>query len=254
MSASSVTGLLLGLAVVALAWLLEGGAWSAILEPGAAVVVLGGTLAGALLGAPASDLRRALALLPQAFRATADRHRGLAERLGGLAELARRKGLMAVDDPARAEPDEDVRLALELLVEGNSQAELRRRYEAELEFRLLRDAAAARVFENAGATAPTMGILGAVLGLVRVMGGLHSPEALGAGIATAFVATLYGVALANLLLLPIAAKLERVLDARRRTAEIALEGVLAIQEGLGRRAVQDRLAPATGVVRRAAAS
>ncbi|MDJ0847878.1 MAG: MotA/TolQ/ExbB proton channel family protein [Myxococcota bacterium] len=253
MDPASVVGLLLGAAVVGLAWLVEGGAWGAILEPGAAVVVLGGTLAGALLGSPAGDLRRAFALLPRAFRATPDGHRSLAERLGGLAELARRKGLMAVDDPARAERNEDVRLALELLVEGNTHTELRRRYEAELEFRLQRDAAAARVFENAGATAPTMGILGAVLGLVRVMGGLHSPEALGAGIATAFVATLYGVALANLMLLPIATKLERVLDARRRTAEIALEGVLAIQEGMGRHALQDRLAPATGGTRRAAA-
>ncbi len=254
MDAASLVGLLLGGVVLSLAWLLEGGAWSAILEPGAAVVVLGGTLAGALLGSPASDLRRALSLLPRAFRAIPEGHRSLAERLGGLAELARRRGLMAIEDPSRGERNEDVRLALDLLIEGNGHGELRRRYEAELEFRLQRDSAAARVFENAGATAPTMGILGAVLGLVRVMGGLHSPEALGAGIATAFVATLYGVALANLLLLPIGTKLERVLDARRRTAEIALEGVLAIQEGLGRHGVQDRVAPALGGVRRAAGS
>lgn len=253
MDVASLFGILLGLAVLLLGWAIEGGSWGSILDSAAAIVVLGGTLAAALLGSHASDLRRALSLLPRAFQAAPDRSRALVEQLGRLAELARRKGLMALEAPAQRERNDDVRLALQLLVEGNGSSDLRRRFEGELAFRLESDAAAVRVFEGAGATAPTMGILGAVLGLVRVMGGLRSPEALGVGIATAFVATLYGVALANLFLLPVASKLGRLLDARQRLAEIALDGVIAIQEGQGRRAVEDLLAPVpTSSARRAA--
>ncbi len=240
MDLASALGLVLGVGVLALAQHLEGGQLASILQPQAALIVFGGTLGTTLLAGAPADLRRALRLLPRAFAEAAPTSQTV-DRLIDLARIARKGGLVALDDHVKLRRQPLLRTAVQHVVDGTKPPALRHRLETDLDLQMDAQLAAARTFETAGGVAPTMGILGAVLGLIHVMEHLQEPAALGQGIATAFVATLYGVGAANLLFLPLARKLRRRIEEERAHAQIVVEGTLAIQEGSHPKAVEERL-------------
>lgn len=243
MDFASVIGLLLGLSAVALGQLAEGGQLVWIVQPAAAILVFGGTLGATLLSAPWSDTRRALGALRRVFRPGPVALREMLSVLVDLSNTARRNGLVALESHPRTKRDPVLRRAIEHVVDGTSEQMLREILDTEIALRCERDAAAAQVFEAAGGYAPTMGILGAVLGLMQVMRHLDEPGKLGEGIAVAFVATVYGVGLANLVCLPIARKLRRLVQRDQTDQEMLIEGVLSIQAGLSSRAIEARLHP-----------
>lgn len=239
-------GPLIGVAVAAVAVLggqwLEGGRLSSVLQPTAALIVLGGTAGAVLLQFPLAQVRAALQALRRLL-ATPPPVDALVARLILLARRARREGLLALERELDTIDDPFLRRALALAIDGVAPDRLRETMELELDAREAAALAPARVLEAAGGYAPTVGILGAVLGLVHVMEHLSEPARLGAGIAVAFVATLYGVGLANLVLLPLAGKLRNDAAETVQRLEIALEGAVAISRGEGARAVEERLAP-----------
>lgn len=251
--ATSLIGLPLGLALAFAAHVLEGGSLRSLLQGTAALVVFGGTLGAVLLGFSASEVRRAARSLKSVFVAPpVEDPEVTVGRLVRYALRARRLGIMALDrdlaelDDA-AVPDPFLEKALGLAVDGASARSLREILELDCLAREEEDEGPSRVFEAAGGYAPTFGILGAVLGLIHVMSNLSEPSRLGAGIAVAFVATVYGVGSANLILLPVAAKLRGRARREARRRELVLEGILAIQEGLNPRLIHERLRSAAGL-------
>jgi len=163
------------------------------------------------------------------------------EKIIAWSEIARRQGLLGLEDTLDEEKDGFIQKGLQLLVDGSEPETVRAILEVEITSRENADMAAARVFESAGVYAPTMGIVGAVMGLMSVMEKLADPSSLGPGIAAAFVSTIYGIASANLLLLPIAAKLKDQVRAQSQLREIVTEGLLAIADGENPRVIETRL-------------
>ena len=187
---------------------LEGGTFGSLVNLPAAVIVIGGTLAAAMLQSSPKNLSRALRMLvwivappPVVFQ------QGL-DKVISWAHTARRDGLLGLETLAESEPSRFARKGLQLLVDGNEPETIRNVMEAESFHIEQRDIDAARFYESMGGYSPTIGIIGAVMGLIHVMGNLSDPSRLGSGIAVAFVATIYGVGFANLLLIPIAGKLK----------------------------------------------
>jgi chemotaxis protein MotA len=154
---------------------------------------------------------------------------------------ARKEGLLGLESVADLEPDDYARKGLQLLVDGAEPEAIRSILEVDLYTQEGRDIQAAKVFESMGGYAPTIGIIGAVMGLIHVMGNLADPSKLGSGIAVAFVATIYGVGFANLLLLPIASKIKAVALRQSRYREMLLEGILSIAEGENPRSIELKL-------------
>ena len=155
--------------------------------------------------------------------------------------IARRDGLLGLENATQKEKDRFIRKGIELLVDGNEPEVIRNVLEVELDSRESLDIQATKVFEGMGGYAPTIGILGAVMGLIHVMQNLGDPEKLGGGIATAFVATIYGVGLANLFLLPFANKLKNQIAQRTMYLEMVIEGIVSIAEGENPRHIESKL-------------
>lgn len=195
------------LAIVGGQWL-EGGALGQITQPVALWIVLGGTLGAVFLSFPKDELWRAFGCLPRVYFHEALPSAAKIEELVELATLARREGLLILEAKRSETTDPMLAKAMGHIVDGIEPEVLREVLEVEIDSIRRRDEAAARVFEVAGGYAPTIGILGAVLGLIQVMARLNDPSKIGEGIAVAFVATIYGVAIANLMLLPWANKLK----------------------------------------------
>ncbi|MBI5575351.1 MAG: flagellar motor protein [Deltaproteobacteria bacterium] len=233
MDRSSVIGILLGVAAIVGGNLIEGGAPGSIVEGTAAAIVLGGTAGATLLSFPLSDVRRAVASLRIVFRsAPSDDPDALIRRIVAFSEIGRRQGLMTLEKEVQTVQDDFFRRALRLSIDGMSPKMLRETMEREnatYEGEMRR---VAKVYETAGGFAPTIGILGAVLGLIHVMENLSDPSKLGAGIAVAFVATIYGVGSANLILLPLSKKLNHRINDELWLREMILEGVSGIQSGV----------------------
>ena len=193
--------------------------------------MVGGTLGAAFIQTPLAVFKRALAMLGWVFRAPRAPFREGIGQVVNWSNTARKEGLLGLEASADMEPDLFARKGLQLLADGCEADTLRSILEVELITRENRDLRAARVYESMGGYSPTIGIIGAVMGLIHVMGNLADPSMLGSGIAVAFVATIYGVALANLFLLPVAAKSRRWCSSSPDTAEMILEGLLSIAEG-----------------------
>lgn len=241
---ATLAGLVLALGGVGLAFRLGGGSLDLLLQPAAALVVFVGTLGAVLIAHPLADVRGAVHALARLFREEPDDRRELVEELVHLAQIARRDGIVALDEHLEhaAHVDEPfLRRALVLVVDGLDAKGLCQALELELAREEDRGEALVRVLETAGGTAPTLGILGAVLGLIQVLSSLASVSAIGPGIAIAFVATLYGVGAANLLFLPAAAKLRARHQIRLRRNELIAHAALAIQQGEHPRLIADQL-------------
>jgi len=220
---------------------LEGGEVQQLLNFPAALIVVCGSLAAVAIQTPSADFFRALWWLRQLREAKLpDCNQGL-DQLSLWCNVARKDGLLGLEALAEEQRDCYTRTGLRLLVDGASIESIRAALEIEMIMREQRDLKAARVFESMGGYAPTLGIIGAVLGLIHALGHLEQPEQLGAGIATAFVATIYGVALANLLLVPVAHRIKAIIQRRYQYQELIMEGLMLIADGKTAPMLQQRL-------------
>lgn len=237
----SVVGVLLGLVAILGGNFLEGGHLAGLYNGPAAVIVLGGTLGAALLQTPARTWKHMLLLLPWVLRPPLVELRATISQVVGWCKLSRRDGLLGLEGQIAKIKDDFTAKGIQLLVDGNDPDIIKSALEVELVIRENRDIEAARVLESMGGYAPTIGIIGAVMGLIHVMGNLSDPSKLGSGIATAFVATIYGVGLANLILIPMANKIKANALAVSQTRELIVEGIIAVANGENPRAVELRL-------------
>jgi len=241
MDFTAILGLLLALAAIVGGNFLEGGQLQELLNMPAAVIVLGGTLAAAIIQSPSKDVARAIKLLGWAFGNNKQDMQAGINQVVNWCVVARRKGLLALEAEAEKEQDHFIKSGLLLLVDGKGSDVIRSTLEVELVTVEQRDLQGAKVIESMGGYAPTLGIIGAVLGLIHVMSNLSDPDNLGAGIATAFVATVYGIGIANLFLIPVANKIKSLVLMRYQYQEMVLEGLMFIAEGQNPKAIQQRL-------------
>ncbi|SHN00769.1 chemotaxis protein MotA [Pseudomonas asturiensis] len=241
MDVLSLIGLILAFVAIIGGNFLEGGHLSALLNGPAALIVIGGTLGASLLQSPMSAFMRAMKIIRWVlFPPRVDLPGGV-DRVIGWSMTARKEGLLGLETIADSEPDSYARKGLQLLVDGAEPEAIRSILEVDFITQETRDIQAAKVFESMGGYAPTVGIIGAVMGLIHVMGNLADPSQLGSGIAVAFVATIYGVATANLILLPVANKLKAIAHRQARYREMLLEGLLSIAEGENPRSIELKL-------------
>jgi chemotaxis protein MotA len=241
MDALSIIGIALAFAAVLGGNFLEGGSFSALVNIPAAVLVIGGTVGAGLLQMPRAGLARAVSMLSWVFVPPRQQFADGVARVVRWATTARREGLLGLEAVSELESDHFARKGLQLLVDGNEPQAIRSVLESESGLREQRDVDAAKFYESMGGYAPTIGIIGAVVGLIHVMGNLEDPQRVGPGIAVAFVATIYGVGLANLLFLPIASKLRSCVREAAQYREMIIEGIIAIADGENPRAIEMRL-------------
>jgi chemotaxis protein MotA len=220
---------------------LEGGSVRSLFQPTAALIVCGGTLGAILMSFSLVDVLRAAAALGTVFTWDGERPNMTISTLMPYVHLAWQKGILALDGELPEVKDQFLRKALAFVVDGHPPDALRAILETENQNREEYDELPAKVFEAAGGYSPTIGILGAVLGLIQTMRHLGDPSELGTGIAVAFVATVYGVASANLLLLPMANKIRMKASEAARRHDLMIEGVLAIQERVHPQMAEERL-------------
>jgi chemotaxis protein MotA len=221
---------------------LEGGRLHDVAQITAAAIVLGGTLGAVLISKPFPTVRSAFARLGNVLVSPEQEGaQALSDHLIDLARQVRRVGIASLEDEARTTAEPFMRKALGIAADGIDSRELRHIMELDIQAEQRRFEDDASVFETAGGYAPTIGIIGAVLGLIQVMKHLDHLEEVGRGIAVAFVATVYGVALANIVFLPVAAKI--LAQARKLAAlrELVLIGILAIAAGTNPRLIQMQL-------------
>ena len=237
----SLFGVIVGFGAIIGGNYLEGGHIGALVNIPAGVIVFGGTLGAAMLQTPWECLKRASNMLawilfpPQiAFK------KGISKTVSW-AQTARKEGLLGLEAIAETEADLFARKGLQLLVDGNEPEMIRNVMEVEANILEQRDIDAANFYEAMGGYAPTIGIIGAVMGLIQVMGNLADPSRLGPGIAVAFVATIYGVGLANLLFIPIASKLKSCVRQEGQYRDLLIEGVISIADGENPRAIELKL-------------
>jgi len=238
---SSIGGITLAVGGITLGLVLEGGRVSQILQPTAAIIVFGGTIGAVMLQFPMPVILQAGKQLRNVFRERSSTALDTVEQLVSYAHQARRAGIVSLDDELPAIEDPFLKRSLTLAVDGTEPDELRKTMESELNARAEEEDLVPRVFESAGGFSPTIGIIGAVLGLIQVMQHLQNMEEVGKGIAVAFVATIYGVGAANLIFLPCAGKLKIRLRQQQVLREMTLEGVICILEGMNPHVLQGKL-------------
>lgn len=238
---ASVAGLVLALTGVLVGHMLEGGYVGSLVQPAAMSVVLIGTCGAVLLQSGMPTFARGVKMMRWIFSPPADNTEATSREILGWSATARREGLLSLERYVTEVGDPFIRKALRLIVDGIEPAKMREILEIEISGYERRERQAARIWEAAGGYAPTIGILGAVLGLIHVMENLADPGKLGAGIAIAFVSTIYGVGLANLVFLPIANKLKSIIAHQVSKQEMFVELFYSIANGENPRLIQERL-------------
>ena len=241
MDKGSFSGVVLAIGGILLGLSLEGGQIGQILQPTAALIVFGGTLGAILIQFPISIVLAAFASLVQVFFEPKEDPLIVVKEMILYAQKARKNGIVSLDSELEKVEDPFMKKSLMLAVDGTEPAELRTIMQVELDNRAERDEQVPRVFESAGGFSPTIGIIGAVLGLIQVMQHLDNISEVGRGIAVAFVATIYGVGSANLFFLPAAGKLKIRRREEQLRHEIILEGVISILEGMNPRMLETKL-------------
>jgi chemotaxis protein MotA len=238
MDKSTLGGLVIALGGIGVGLMLDGGKLTQILQPTAALIVFGGTIGAVMVQFPLSVVFQAVVQLKDVFLNRVPESDSLVKNLLQYAYKARKEGLLSLDAELERIKDPFLRESLMLAVDGVSSDDLRKMMELQLDYRGERDERVAKVFEAAGGFSPTIGIIGAVLGLIQVMQKLQDINEVGKGIAVAFVATIYGVGAANLLFLPCAGKLKIKIRERQVIQEMTLEAVVSIMEGVNPRALE----------------
>lgn len=238
---STLGGFFLAVGGIAGGLVMEGGRLQDVAQITAAMIVLGGTIGAVMIATPLPVLVRAVKQLGNVLFSSPVSVSGKIEEIVEFATEARRKGILSLEWQAPNVPDPFLRKALYLAVDGVGPAGIRDTLELEIGLFEQNADAEARVFEAAGGYAPTIGIIGAVMGLIQVMKNLANLDEVGRGIAVAFVATIYGVAAANIFFLPAAAKLRARAHDLVRIRELTLEGILGIAEGVDHRLIRVKL-------------
>jgi chemotaxis protein MotA len=241
MDKSTLFGIFCAVGGIVAGLLMEGGKIAQILQPTAAMIVFGGTLGAVMVQFPLPIVLQAFKKLAHVFLDRAEDSTALVRELVKYAQRARVSGIISLDSDLDKIRDPFLKKTLMLAVDGTEPGELRRIIEPELDNHADRSEKIAQVFESAGGFAPTIGIIGAVLGLIQVMEHLGNIDEVGRGIAVAFVATIYGVGSANLLFLPSAGKLKIKSRAEQVQREMTLDGVISILEGMNPRMLEAKL-------------
>jgi chemotaxis protein MotA len=237
----SIIGVVLAFAAIIGGNVLEGGHIDSLINGPAMVIVIGGTVGAILLQTPVSVFIHALRVAGSVFIPPKLDMNVAIDKLVAWGNIARREGLLGLEEIAENEPDLFVRKGMQLLVDGSEPEVIRDILEVEMDSREQHDLQAAKVFEAMGGYSPTIGIIGAVMGLIHVMQNLADPAKLGSGIATAFVATIYGVGLANLFLLPFGSKLKSIALSKSHYRDMIIEGIVSIAEGENPRHIESKL-------------
>lgn len=237
----SVIAIVLALIAIIGGSVLKGAGLSGLVNPAAFVIVIVGTMASIMLHTPMTVFRHGWRMSRWVFRPPQQDPQALIAKIVEWSGLARKQGLLALEGAVEAEPDAFLRRGLQMLVDGAEPEAIRTMLEVELQTQEHFDQQGAKVFEGMGIYAPTLGIIGAVLGLMAVMKNLADPSKLGAGIAAAFTATIYGIASANLFFLPMAGKLKAIVAEQSRVREMLIEGLIAIAQGENPRNIETRL-------------
>lgn len=241
MNKSTLSGIAIAVTGIAVGLYLDGGKVGQMLQPTAALIVLGGTLGAVLVQFPFSIVIQATRHLKEVFFPKEDPASQVIEDLLRYALRARRNGLVSLDSELEFIESPFLRKAMTLAVDGVRSAELRQTMEVEMDIEEGSESLIPKVFEAAGGFAPTIGILGAVIGLIQVMQRLQSIDEVGRGIAVAFVATIYGVGSANIFLLPCAGRAKMVMQRKQLLREMMLEGVVSIVEKVNPRVLEAKL-------------
>ena len=237
----TIFGLIIGVSAILVGQYLEGGVLSTLINGPAALIVVGGTLGAVMLQSPMMVFTRAIKMLWWTISIPQFDSEAVIRKIINWSNIARREGLLGLENLEDAETDLFAKKGLQLLIDGSEPEAIRTIMEVDIHTRESFDLHAARVFESMGGYSPTIGIIGAVLGLIQVMGNLSDPSKLGGGIAVAFVATIYGVALANLILLPVANKLKSIVVSSAHFNEMIVEGLVSIAEGENPRNIETKL-------------
>jgi chemotaxis protein MotA len=237
----TLVGFLFAILAIVVGSILKGAGLSALLSGAAFMIVVVGTFAAIFVHTPLPVLRHGMRMFAWIIRPPRVDGRGLIAKIVDWSNVARKQGLLGLESTINEEADPFVRKALQLVVDGTEPDQIRSIMEVELSSREHADHAGAKVFEGMGIYSPTLGIIGAVLGLMAVMQNLADPSKLGAGIAAAFTATVYGIGLANLLFLPAAAKLKAIVAQQTQTREMVIEGMISIALGENPRSIESKL-------------
>lgn len=246
----SLIGIVVGIGAIAIAQGADGGELAALLQPSGLAVVLGGTLGALLLQCGPLRIVQAAKMLREAYASPDAARPDIRALVRSWGTTVRRSGALALDGAARGITDPYVARGLRLLVDGVTPSRIGEILDSDTEAWELERRQAIRIWESAGGTAPTMGILGAVLGLVQVMQHLSEPARLGSGIAVAFVSTLYGVGFANLLFLPVANRLKEQLALELRERDLFADAIVAIAAGEPGHLIEERVSAMPAAPRR----
>jgi chemotaxis protein MotA len=241
MDKSSVSGILIAVTAILAGLMIEGGSIGQVMQPTAAMIVFGGTLGAVMLQFPLATVLNAFKKAVEVFLSKQKDGDQALKQIVDFANKARRSGIVSLDQDLGRIKDPFLKQAIMLAVDGSEPSELRKIMEIQIENRAEDEERIPAVFESAGGFSPTIGIIGAVLGLIQVMQHLDKIEEVGRGIAVAFVATIYGVGAANLILLPSAGKLKIRIQEERVLKEMMLEGVVSIVEGMNPRMIEIKL-------------
>jgi chemotaxis protein MotA len=241
MDIASLVGLILGIGSMLIAFVLDGGHITTLFAPTALLIVVGGTFGAIILSFSMDDMKSVGTLLKIAFTEKKQDIATVIASLVSFAEKARREGLLSLEADINAIDDDFLKQGMQLVVDGTDPTLVRNILETQITFIEQRHKIGSQIFEAAGGYAPTMGIIGTVMGLVHVLGNLSEPSKLGQAIAVAFIATLYGVATANLFWLPVGTKLKLKSKNEMLSREVMLEGILSIQAGDNPRIVEEKL-------------
>jgi chemotaxis protein MotA len=241
MDVLTLVGLLIGFGAIVGGNILEGGHTGSLLQLTAFIIVCGGTVGAVMVQSPMPVFLHALKSISKIFVPPKIAAEEAIRKILNWSNIARKEGLLGLESLVEAEPDAFTRKGLQLLVDGTEPDTIRNILEVEMATLEHRDLQAAKVFEGMGGYSPTIGIIGAVMGLIHVMQNLADPSKLGAGIAVAFVATIYGVGMANLLFLPTANKLKAHVHTQAQFQEMIVEGIVSISHGENPRNIETKL-------------
>jgi chemotaxis protein MotA len=238
----TIIGIVLAFVALVGGSILKGAGVAGLINPAAFVIVVVGTIAAILVQTPKATAGRAMRIVSWIFKPPLADGKALIEQIVDWSNVARKQGLLGLEPQVETQADPFLKKGLQMLVDGVEPEAIRHMLEIELGSQEHSDMNAAKFFEGMGIYAPTLGIIGAVLGLMAVMKSLADPSKLGHGIAAAFTATIYGIGLANLFFLPIASKLKGIIAHRTNEREMIIEGLVAIAQGENPRNIEARLA------------
>jgi chemotaxis protein MotA len=238
---STIGGIFIACVGILAGMMIEGGSIMQILQPTAALIVFGGTIGAVMIQFPLPVVVDGAKRFAHVFFEPKEDAKAKIKEIVGYAQKARQEGIVALDSQLGKIEEPFLKKALTLAVDGTEPQELRSIMDVELDTAAEHDEQIPKIFESAGGFSPTVGIIGAVLGLIQVMQHLDKIDEVGRGIAVAFVATIYGVAMANLVCLPAAGKLKLRLRHEAMLRELTLEGVISIMEGMNPRMLESKL-------------